>query len=384
MPQCINGHVICTKCLIEIKKGSNKCPVCCVAYRDQAIRNLYGQKVIDELPWSCVDCCTRMKRKDMVLHRQTCEEGVVKCPFHFGTVKCNTEWKKNDIAEHLISDHAVHLALMDFLQADDIIPAITLLCEGSTDHIKFAAAVALEHLARDSAYKLCMVDAGAIPSLVAAVSGIATDRLKMAATDALGAIAGATGVRNDGYRLAIAQAGAIIPIVRLLNDGGTILAKNAAARALRALSACREVAEEITFACGGVIEPLVALLSVPAADIRNIAATLEHLARHAYTRRMASQRNKLKCRIPPLVQLLSGLDVAAKEHAARALRNICNGKANCTAVVKAGAVDALVAMLHEEGHESTKKSAADALRAIVESGGNLSVQVVDKLLAWRR
>ena len=47
-------------------------------------------------------------------------------------------------------------------------------------------------------------------------------------------------------------------------------------------------------------------------------------------------------------------------------------------------LNALVAMLHGEGHESTKKSAADALRAIVESGGNLSVQVVDKLLAWRR
>ena len=371
---------------MEIKKGSNKCPKCRVAYCDQAIRNLYGQKVIDELPWSCVDCCTRMKRKDLVLHRQTCEEGVVKCPFHFGTVKCNTEWKKNDIAEHLISDHAVHLALMDFLQADDIIPAITLLCEGSTDHTKFAAAVALEHLARDSAYKLCMVDAGAIPSLVAAVSGIATDRVKMAATDALGAIAGANAcsARNDGYRLAIAQAGAIVPVVRLLNDGGTILAKNAAARALRALSACDEIVEEITFACGGVIEPLVALLSVPAADIRNIAATLENLARNTYNMVHLSQRNKLKCRIPPLVQLLSGLDVAAKDHAARALRNMCYCKANCSAVVKAGTVDALVAMLHEEGRASVNTSAADALRAIVESGGNLSVQVVDALLAWRR
>ena len=33
LPQCMNGHAICTKCLMEIKKGNTKCPVCCVAYR---------------------------------------------------------------------------------------------------------------------------------------------------------------------------------------------------------------------------------------------------------------------------------------------------------------------------------------------------------------
>lgn len=82
---------------------------------------------------------------------------------------------------HLTLDHVARLALLDFLQASDITPAIALLrAEGSTDHTKFVAAVSLEHLAHDSAYTLCMVDACAITSLVATVSGIATDRLKMA------------------------------------------------------------------------------------------------------------------------------------------------------------------------------------------------------------
>ena len=45
----MNGHVICTNCLVDIKKGTNKCPVCCVAYRDEAIRTLYEEKVIEYL-----------------------------------------------------------------------------------------------------------------------------------------------------------------------------------------------------------------------------------------------------------------------------------------------------------------------------------------------
>jgi hypothetical protein len=59
---------------------------------------------------------------------------------------------------------------MDTLTADAIIPAVTMLCEPSTDHTKFAGAVALDRLARDSVYLAAVVDAGAIPALVAALT----------------------------------------------------------------------------------------------------------------------------------------------------------------------------------------------------------------------
>lgn len=379
----MNGHIICTKCLVEIKKGANKCPVCCDVYPRLAIRNLYAQTVIGDLPGSCADCCTSMTRKELAAHHQSCEQGIVKCPFHFGNVQCNTEWKRKDIEGHMTLDNAAHLALLNFLTADSISPALSLLCEGSTNHAKFAAAVALEHLAQDTDYKVAMIDAGAITALVATMKGTATDRTKMAVADALCTIAGNNLEYNDTNRLAIAQAGGIVPIVRLLYEGETILSKNAASRALRALSICNDNVLPITTAAAGtgVIESLVALLSVPGADIRNIAATLENLANHQCN---LLRRNKFKCRIPPLVALLRGLDSTAKDHAANALRNLCYRKANCTAVVDAGAIDALVAMLHAEGGESINQSAAGALRNIAEYGGKLSVPVVDALLlAWR-
>jgi len=368
----MNGHVICTKCLIEIKKGTNKCPICSIMYPALPIRNLYAQTVIGDLPGTCADCFTPMARKELPVHRQTCSAGIVKCPFHFGHVQCNTEWNRMDLERHLTLDHTAHLALIDFLTADAIAPAIAWLrCAGSTDHAKFASTVTLEHMAHNKEYKVVMVDAGAIPALVAMVTGITTCRVKISATEALRTIAGDRTVFTDGDRLAIAQAGGIAPIVRLLCEGETILAKNAAACALGALAHCFDLVEVIIMAGAGVIEPLVALLSVHAADIHNIAATLETLANNSM-----KHRNKFKCRIPPLVALLSALDMATKEPAADALRNLCYNKANCSAVVQAGAVDDLVAMLRVGGGDHVNKSAADALRTIAEYGDKLSAQAV--------
>jgi hypothetical protein len=363
---------------VEIQKGANICPLCKVMYPapEMAIRSLIAQTLIGDLAWTCADCCTPMTRKDMTAHRQMCDDCIVECPFHVGNVQCHAILRMKDIEAHLTQDHAAHVALMDTLTADAIIPAVTMLCEPSTDHTKFAGAVALDRLARDSVYLAAIVDAGAIPALVATLTGT-DDFVKTASTVALGTIAA-----EDKYSRSIAQAGGIAPIMSLLCEGDTIRSKNGAARALYGLSYCDDIVEEISTVGGGVVvSVLVALLSVPAADIRIIAATLNNLSIHPYNEATLSQRKKFKNRIPPLVGLLSGSDIAAKDHAADALNNFCYCKSNCTTVVQLGAVDKLVDMLRSGG--GVNESAAGALRAIAEYGGKSSVVVVDALLEWR-
>ena len=139
-----------------------------------------------DLPESCTDCFTRMKHSDMFAHRQRCDKVLVKCPFNFGEIACNTMLRRKDLDNHMIDHNFFHLSLLDLLEDDAITPIVAMLCEKSTAHQKFSAAAALKCLARDDVdAQITIVMAGAVTELTALLCESTVHWVRLAATDAL-------------------------------------------------------------------------------------------------------------------------------------------------------------------------------------------------------
>ena len=97
--QCRNGHIFCADCLDKLRDSrgpmSDTCPTCRVALPDLPIRNRIAERAIGNLPGPCPGCGTSMLRKDIIAHKATCADIMVKCPFP----TCQVHVRRRDLEE---------------------------------------------------------------------------------------------------------------------------------------------------------------------------------------------------------------------------------------------------------------------------------------------
>lgn len=81
MKECANGHLICFNCFLTIRQEDRpQCPTCRAALFPETKRALTAQKVLSELPDTCVDCNQVMLNKELIGHRlNTCSKRRVSC-----------------------------------------------------------------------------------------------------------------------------------------------------------------------------------------------------------------------------------------------------------------------------------------------------------------
>lgn len=78
--QCVNGHVICEKCV----KSVLSCPQCRIEYNGAPIRVRVLENMLDRMSFNCKykkkGCTQMLKRADLFTHNETCEHGYY---YHF-------------------------------------------------------------------------------------------------------------------------------------------------------------------------------------------------------------------------------------------------------------------------------------------------------------
>ena len=115
--QCPNGHIFCADCLKTHQAGNRgpvcqKCPTCRAALPTEPIRNRIAERAIGNLPGPCPGCGTSMLRKDIIAHKATCADIMVKCPFP----TCQVHVRRRDLEAHL-ADGRAHLQIAEAMHA---------------------------------------------------------------------------------------------------------------------------------------------------------------------------------------------------------------------------------------------------------------------------
>ena len=261
MSQCYNGHIICAGCLLTLREhggeASHICPKCRAYLGQKPIRNLFAETVIGDFPGQCEGCNMSMLRKELVSHRQQCDKITVECPYSFAM--CAARPRRTELDAHMHTNHADHIELLAIAPMSATNRIVALLSGVDADDVKMAAAEALWNLSFNDDNAVAIGRAGAIAPLVALLSAGGSDKVKELAAGALGNLA-----INPDNEVAIAQAGAIAPLVALLSRGGTDEVKEAAARALGNLACNADT--KVTIAQAGAIVPLLGLWSKGGTD----------------------------------------------------------------------------------------------------------------------
>ena len=226
-------------------------------------------------------------------------------------------------------------------EAGAIPPLISLLCDGS-DGVKSEAAAALCNIAIDGDYKV-VIEAGAIPPLISLVhAGSALTQAN--AAGALKALA-----LNDS-NLAVVSAGAIPPLIALVKNGDDD-GKFEAVGALWNIS--KEDANRVTIHEEGGLAVLLAVL-------RDGSKNAKHDALGALCKLYENKEWKVTRAATGVIS-----NVAA---AAGALANLALNSNVAVAIVEAGGIPALVAVIRTSNSCVAKKWASGAMV-------NLSVRV---------
>ena len=361
--QCTNGHIICAACLRAHRQSdrgdaSHICPTCRNALGETPIRNLFAETFIGDHPGQCDGCGASMLRKELVAHRQRCDEVTVECPFEFAG--CAARPRRNDLHVHIQTEEAEHLALLAIAPIGSLV--MLLRSATAAEPIKVAAAYVLRDLADDTDSMFTIVRVGTIPALVALLSGngtgplvelpsgSGTDRLKQAALGALRKLA----FYEINRSLIVNQPSAMKILIALLSgecDG----VKEVAVDLLFILSiGCFRCRME------GAINPLVALLQVGTDRAKEAAVKLlNNLCFDNPGIRVVSARAGA---IAPLISMLSGDETdMCKELAACALRNLAMNAKYTMIIARAGAIAPLVALLSGSATDGCNEAAAGAL-----------------------
>lgn len=292
-----------------------------------------------------------MTRAQLADHRLYCEEAMVKCPFAFKHVECLYTCRRKDLDEHLdeAAAHSAHMHLLDYLQPRDIIPVVAMLSYGTTDYPKFAAAVAIQRLARIEENKVAIVAAGALSPLIAMLSK--TGSLQVQAANALLAL----DLEVDVADIIIVDT--VAPLVAVLRGGGSSNSssvcmnnrvKEAVARVLMYLAGHANNLRAINW--DGAIAILIAMLHTDHIDATTQAAIGALV-------RLAMDDNYMVAIVrmgaaPLLVALLRMGSVAA----AKALHKLSYRDENQMAIIQAGAIVPLLAILeHDNEHDNDEQ-----------------------------
>ncbi|CAH8863707.1 unnamed protein product [Trichobilharzia szidati] len=93
MKECMNGHLICQNCFLTLRQDERpQCPTCRASLYSDTRRALIAQKVLSELPDTCLDCKTTMLHKSLINHRlNLCPKRRVAC----GLSPFGCEWIGN-------------------------------------------------------------------------------------------------------------------------------------------------------------------------------------------------------------------------------------------------------------------------------------------------
>lgn len=425
--QCTNGHIICATCLLAHRQSdrgdaSQICPTCRKALGETPIRNLFAETFIGDQPGLCEGCGVSMLRKELVAHRQRCDEVTVECMFEFAG--CDTRPRRKDLHAHIHTDEAEHLALLAILPVGGLLMLLSNASSAAVP-IKVAATNALRDRADDTDSMFTIVQAGAIHTLVALLRGDGTDprvelpsgsqadTLKQAALGALRKLAfydinrsrivqqpcaikylivllsdESDGVKEMAvdvlFILSIGHFtcrmdGAIIPIVTLLHEG-TDRAKEAAVKLLNNLCFDNPGIRMLS-ARAGAIAPLICMLSGDETDMcKELAAcALRNLAINTNNKMIIARAGA----IAPLVALLStGATDGCNAAAAGALGNLAKNTDIHAAIARAGAIPLLVALRSGGGTDRVTAMSefalwrlgvdADNEMAIAQAGGRLT------------
>ena len=220
------------------------------------------------------------------------------------------------------------------------------------------AVSALFNLSAAEANWTAIIEAGAIPPLVALLSG----RPAFAAADSAKAAGALSNLAEHAAgKAAVISAGAIPPLVALLGGEPESAAAERAAGALRKLAGCRLGRAAIIHA--GAIPPLVALLrGRPESEAAaSAAAALCNLASDEAAKAAIIEA----AAIPPLVALLSGgPESKAAERAARVLDRLVSGTHTTVAVLEEVARVTAECSFRNSLHAKLSKCASEQLREI--------------------
>lgn len=314
------------------------------------------ETVIGGLPESCVDCCARVTRKELFAHRQLCGEVAVKCPFHFGEVRCDTHLRRKELSAHMAVASGEHIALLSIAKADAIIPILSMLRDGQSDELSFAVVVALKRLAFVDVNRVTMVASGAVKPLSVLLGEGTADWIRLEAADLL-LVLGLETFTGRGIERCLTVVAPLLGVLRgdSCSSGcsGSSGRSNdrvmeAAVWVLAYLAGCS--VNRVTMIREGAVAMLVSLLSDTVDAIRD--AAIWALIR-------ISKDDVSLIADPGVVTLLVSLLPLGSVAAATALRNLSRCKENNVAIVKAGAVIPLLVLV-ERG--SRWVVAAEALR----------------------
>ena len=192
-----------------------------------------------------------------------------------------------------------------------------------------------------------IAEAGAITPLVNLLSGLRGDDAQEAAANALRALAG-----DSSNRLLITESGGIGPLVLLLGCANVKAREHAEAALVRLSIEKRNRT--------AIIKQLVSMLHDSGTEAREqAAAALAKLARDSTDNRVSIVEAG---GIKPLLKLLRGGSLRAKEKSASALTHLCETGANQDAIAEAGGVSLLVGVL--QSSSSNKEASAVALSSL--------------------
>ena len=232
------------------------------------------------------------------------------------------------------------------------------------------AVSALFNLSAAEANWTVIIEAGAIPPLVALLSG----RPAFAAADSAKAAGALSNLAEHAAgKAAVISAGAIPPLVALLGGEPESAAAERAAGALRKLAGCRLGRAAIIHA--GAIPPLVALLRGRPEVAGKAGWALSNLASDEAAKAAIIEAGA----IPPLVALLRGRpESEAAASAAAALCNLASDEAAKAAIIEAAAIPPLVALLSGGPESKAAERAARVLDRLV-SGTHTTVAVLEEV-----
>mmetsp|Transcript_5721 Transcript_5721/g.16057 ORF Transcript_5721/g.16057 Transcript_5721/m.16057 type:complete len:924 (+) Transcript_5721:137-2908(+) len=299
-----------------------------------------------------------------------CADAIGKTP---AIPRCVELLSSNNIGSKRASAWALrHLASTDdnrvaMTEAGAIVPLVQLLCENYSgdeqgDEAQTAAAGALQILAMNDACSEAIAQAGGIPGLVHCLHD-GSDFLKVVAAGALGTLA-----YNHNNCVEIVQTGGIPALVELLRNDNGVEGQESAAVALYSLAGNED--NRVMIMEAGAIPPLVRMIQSDSPEAQEAAAqALGGLAKTQACRESIAQMEA----IPSLVELLGAPEHSMFEEAARALHNLAlEPGSQAQAVLLAGAVEALLALLDEDvedGDYDAVRAACQALSVMAPYSG---------------
>jgi vacuolar protein 8 len=241
---------------------------------------------------------------------------------------------------------------------------VYMLSDSSSEAAQEQAAAALANLARDSTdNRTSIVDAGGIVPLLALLESTSQKAMENAAS-ALTQLC-ATRANQD----AIAEAGGIQLLVNVLTKSSSNV-KETSAISLCSLAACaiwelskNHTANQLAAAEAGAINPLVAMLGSPQAEMQsNAAGALSTLASNNHDNQTAIARTGA---IAPLCTLVREGSSETKEQSASALWSLAHENApNKATIAKLGGVEPLVGLLVSGGSDRSQDFASGALASL--------------------